>query len=57
VSDEASFIFDAAIRPLISRNMQEMLTLRIYDLTDPENAVLASALHVEGPEKRYFVSM
>jgi hypothetical protein len=55
--DNARFIFDAAIKPLLTGNLQDTLTLRIYDLTDPANTVLASALHLEGPGKRYFVSM
>jgi hypothetical protein len=57
VGDKASFIFDAAIKPLLVGDMQETVPLRIYDLTAPVNTVLASALHIEGPRKRFFVSM
>jgi hypothetical protein len=57
VGDKASFIFDAAIKPTLIGDMQETLTLRVYDLTDPANSALASALRIEGPGKRFFVSM
>ena len=50
------FIFDAATKPLLTSEKDELLTVRVYDLSNPANKQLASALHLPDNRKGYFVS-
>lgn len=53
--DKVKFVFDASIKPLLTSEKDEMLTVRLYNLLDPANNQLASALHSDNG-KGYFVS-
>ena len=53
---KVSFIFDAAIKPLLTGDMQKNLTLRVFDLSEPANDKLAAGLHVSNAGKGYFLS-
>ncbi len=53
---KVGFVFDAAIKPLLTGDMGETLTLRVYDLSDPANEKLASRLRMLSVGKSYFLS-
>jgi hypothetical protein len=53
---KVGFVFDAAVKPLLAGDMGETLTLRVYDLSDPANAKLASRLPSLSAGKSYFLS-
>ena len=53
--NKVKFIFDTAIKPLLASESGEMLTVRVYDLSDPDNEQLGSALHSTNG-KGYFIS-
>jgi hypothetical protein len=54
--EKVRFIFDAATKPLLTREKDELFTVRVYDLSNPANKQLASALHLPDNGKGYFVS-
>jgi hypothetical protein len=54
--EKVRFIFDAATKPLLTSEKDELLTVRVYDLSNPANKQLASALHLPDNRKGYFVS-
>jgi hypothetical protein len=53
---KAKFVFDAATGPLLTSEKDELLTVRVYDLSNPANKQLASTLHLPDDGKGYFVS-
>jgi hypothetical protein len=54
--EKVKFVFDAETKPLLTREKDELLTVRVYDLSNPANKQLASALHLPDNRKGYFVS-
>lgn len=52
---KVGLIFDVAIKPLLTGDMQETLTLRVYDLSEPANKKLASKLPMPNVGKSYFL--
>ena len=55
--DRPHFVFDAAIAPVLATDKDEMITLRVYDLSDPANGALATLLHLSNFHDQYFVTL